>query len=209
MIHPNDIIVIPEDTILPSVFPYDFYRMKFLISPSIVSSQGYMMNTQLAEPVRNIGEILRNLLTPIKGVTLEEDEEPKDIFFRYVRLMNDETGEYYHNRGATLYIDLRASEGRFVFSFALCNHRDNFDKGKAHKVCKERMEQGHVVEVINYDPSISILQNIFLAIGVYNDEYPLTDMSWQDILPELYGTFNPETKKHLTTLRNLIRHKGN
>jgi hypothetical protein len=211
MINPNDIIVIPHDTILPENFQYDFHRMKYLITPSIVSSsfhpQGYnLMNTQLA-PFKTIGETLRNLLTPVKSVEVEEEKE--DLFFRYVRVMNDKTGEFYHNRGATIYVNLKAMEGRFIFSFATCNHKDNFNTLISRNVCINRMKGNQVFEVINYDPDISILQNIFLAIGVYNDEYPLTDMTWQDILPELYGTFTPEMKKDLTTLRNLIRHKAN
>jgi hypothetical protein len=211
MININDIIVIPDDTIIPESFPYDFHKMKYLITPSIVSSsfhpQGQnMLNTQL-QPFKDIGEILRNLLTPAKQVVKEEEKE--DLFFRYVRVMNDKTGEFYHNRGATVYVNLKVSEGRFLFSFALCNHADNFNKNIAHSVCKSRMLNDQVIEVINYDPEISILQNIFLAIGVYNDEYPLTDMTWQDILPELYGNFSPEVKKNLITLRNLIRHKAN
>lgn len=208
-INANDIVVIPEHITVPKDFPHDFHKMKFLLTPSIVSShRGFNMNTQTLEPSSN---------TKSKGVVqtlfellgLKKDiDVGKDIFFRHVRIMNPETGEYYHNRGATILVDLRAAEGRFLFSLAVCNYKDNFNKLIAHRVCKERLESGQVFEIINYDPSLSVLQNIYLAVGVMEDEYPLTDLNWQDILPELYGTYTGEQRESLSTLRRLIRNKA-
>ena len=210
-IHPNDIIVIPADMEVPTDFPYDYHKIKYLHSPSIVRS-GHMLMTNTAIlqlPKSTLVSGILSLLGISKPKEKEKDsEEHKDIFFRHIRIMNDKTGEFYHNRGASVLVDLRAGEGRLFFSFATCNHRDNFNKLIAHCVCKDRMKKGLVYECINYDPSISILQNIYLAIGVMEGHYSLTDFDWQDILPELYGTYTADQKVSLGTLRRLIRDKS-
>lgn len=201
----NDIIVIPESIDVPADFPYQYHKMKHLQIPSIVFSHRGIMNAQSVSPShKSTGEYLLNLLGfPDKGY-----EPGKDLFLRHIRIRNKHTGEYYHNKGATVLVDLHANEGRFLFSYAICNHRDNFNKLIAHNVCKERMVNDELVECINYDPSISILQNIFIAVGVQQGDYPLTEYDWKGILPEFYGVFTDEQKLGLSTLRRLIRHKS-
>lgn len=204
----NDIIVVPDNINVPKDFPHDFHKMKFLLTPSVVSSKGYGMNTQtLGTPTGVKEKGIVQTLFELLGLKNNPDVG-EDIFFRHVRIINPITGEFYHNRGATILVDLRAGEGRFLFSLAVCNYKDNFNKLIAHRVCKERLENGEVFEVINYDPSLSVLQNIYLAVGVMEDEYPLTDLNWQDILPELYGTYTQEQRESLCTLRKLIKNKA-
>lgn len=204
-INANDIIVIPEGLEVPINFPHMYHRIKHLHRPSIVfSSNRGFMNTQVSSSSKTTSEYLLNLL----GLTKMGTKKRKDIFFRYVRIENEITGEYFHNKGATVLIDFMPDEGRFLFSYAICNHLDNFNKLIAHNVCKERMEKGETVECINYDPDISILQNIFIAVGVQEGKYPLTEYDYRDILPELYGVFTEEQKESLSTLRRLIRGKA-
>lgn len=202
----DDIIVIPEEIEVPANFPYKYHKIKYLNDFSIVfSSRRGPMNIQTMIPSPKMSsKFILNLL----GLGKEKAEK-KDIFFRHVRVLNEKTNEFYHNKGATVLVDLKASEGRFLFSYAICNHLDNFNKLIAHNVCKERMDKGEVIECINYDPNLSILQNIYIAIGVQQGQYPLTDFDWRDILPELYGTYTNEQKESLSSLRRLIRDKAN
>ena len=207
----NDIIIIPDEVDVPKDFPYQYHKIKYLHATSIVQGPG-SMNIQMREAgVNTINQYLAN----IKNLLKLNNETPvfeagDDLFFRHIRVMNQMTGEYYHNRGATILVDLRAAEGRFFFSYAICNHQDNFNKEIAHKVCTERMKAGDVIEVINYDPEISILQNIYLAVGVQNDAYQMVgETDWTYILPELFGSFTNEQKEALARLRKLIRNKGN
>ena len=200
-ISPHDILVIPEDIDVPTDFPHQYHKMKHLHSPSIVSSHRGHMNTSQAHT--NVGKFVLSLFG------LDKVHKPgKDLFLRHIRILNKKTNEYYHNKGATVLVDLHANEGRFFFSYAICNHKDNFNKIIAHNVCKDRMEDDDLVEVINYDPAISILQNIYLAIGVLEGDYPLSDYDWKGILPEFYGAFTDEQRENLKTLRRLIRHKA-
>ena len=202
-ISPHDVIVIPEDLVVPEDFPHSYHKIKHLHKPSIVFSHRGIMNTNIL--TTSTSKFILGLL----GFKSEDKiyTPGKDIFLRYVRILNRKTNEYYHNKGAAVLVDLHANEGRFFFSYAICNHQDNFNKLIAHNVCKERMENGEIVECINYDPSISILQNIFIAIGVLEGEYPLTEYDWKGILPEFYGVLSDEQKASLSTLRRLIRHK--
>jgi hypothetical protein len=197
----HDIIVIPEDLEVPESFPHLYHKIKHLHKPSIVfSHRGHMNTSQLQSSTSKFVLGLLGLGSKDKGYS-----PGNDIFLRYVRIRNKKNGEYYHNKGAAVLVDLRQKEGRFFFSFATCNYQDNFNKLIAHNVCKERMENGEVIECINYDPSLSILQNIFIAIGVLEGEYPLTDFDWKGILPEFYGNLTEQQLTSLSTLRRLIR----
>jgi hypothetical protein len=203
-LNPNDLLIVPSWAVVPARLESQSIRIKYLQSPSIVfSSNRGFMNTQ---SITNQSKITTNFLLGLFGMKTKKPDK-KDIFLRHIRILNEETGEFFHNKGATVLIDLKASEGRFLFSYAICNNTDNFNKLIAHNVCQERMDKGYVIECINYDPSISILQNIYLAIGVEDDKYPLTDFDWKDILPELYGTYTQEQRKSLSHLRRLIRDK--
>ena len=205
----DDLYIIPDHIQVPADFPYQYHKIKHLHTPSIVQGLHYM-NTQMHSERSTIG-FIKNLLGMMEKeeTKVEADHEVgQDIFFRHIRVMNRKNGEFYHNRGATVLVDLRASEGRFFFSYSMCNHRDNFNKTFAHTLCRDRMDRGEVVEVINYDPNISIIQNIFLAIGVQENDYSLTDYDWTYIIPELYGVFNREQKDSLSRLRKLIRNKA-
>lgn len=204
----DTLVVIPKNLRVPKDLPYEVHRMEFLSEISVISSRGYNMNLQLQTSNKDAGLIA--FLKGKLGLMVKEDEhlppgQGKEVFYRHIRIINDKTGEFYHNVGATVLIDLRADEGRFFFSFSVCNYQDNFNKHTAHTICKDRMTSGQVFEVINYDPSLSVLQNIYLAIGVVNGQYPTTDYDWEDILPEFYGTFTDEQKATLMTLRKLIR----
>ena len=199
------ILVIPDEVEIPQGFPHQYHKIKHLHDISIVKGPGQM-------DMQTVGQHLTNIRNILNVKNSKEDllfEPGDDIFFRHVRVMNQRTGEYYHNRGATILVDLRAEEGRFFFSYSICNHRDNFNKQVAHKICEERMLLGDVFEVINYDPDISIVQNIYLAVGVQNDDYSVGDFDWAYVLPELYGSFTEEQKKNLLKLRKLIQNKGN
>jgi hypothetical protein len=70
------------------------------------------------------------------------------------------------------------------------------------------MKRGEVLEVINYDPSLSILQNVYLAIGVLEEIYSLVEYDWKYILPEFYGSLDEEQIYSLNRLRKLIRDKA-
>jgi hypothetical protein len=199
-INENDVLVLPEGTLIPIGFPHKYHIMKYLHKPSIVFSQRGYMNTTTSGVAASTGTFILGLL----GITTKVRH---DTFLRHVRIKNPKTREYYHNKGATLLIDLIGDEGRFLFSYAICNHEDNFNKLIAQNICRGRMERGDFIEVINYDPSISIIQNIFIAIGVFLGEYPLTDYDWTGILPELCGTFTHCQEVNLSNLRRLIRSK--
>jgi len=201
-IGPHDILVIPDHLEIPGDFPHQFHKMKYLHTPSIVSSLRGPMNTPQAG--FKTGTFILNLL----GMGDKKHKPGKDMFFRHIRILNKRTNEYFHNRGATLLIDLRADEGRFFFSYAICNHLDRFNKLIAYNVCEERMETGDNLEIINYDPSISVLQNIYIALGVHQGEYSLTDWDWEGILPELYSKVTEEQEPSLASLRRLIRDKA-
>ena len=164
------------------------------------------MNTQTGV---ELGFNLKNIWSLLTAKKTEVEYEPgNDIFYRHIRVKNRKTGEFYHNRGATVLTDLRAAQGRFFFSYSICNHHDTFNKNIAHKVCLEKMANGDVIEVINYDPEISILQNIYLAIGVQNDDYSINDFDWTYILPEIFGVFTESQKDGLRKLRKLIKAKS-
>lgn len=208
----NDIIILPDEVKVPEDFPHQYHKIKYLHTTSIVQGLG-SMNIQMREAgASTVSQYLANINNLLKM----DKETPafkagKDLFFRHIRVMNQRTGEYYHNRGATILVDLRAPEGRFFFSYAICNHRDNFNKEVAHAVCVDRMKNGEVIEVINYDPYISILQNIYLAVGVGVDAYTFVENEYdlKYIFPEVYTSCNEEQMEALARLRKLIRNKGN
>lgn len=206
-IHDNDILILPENIEIPSDFEYQYHIMKFLHKPSIVFSQRGYMNTQ-TEQSTTTSKFINKLLGIMPKTAGEIPKETNgDIFLRHVRIRNPKNGEYYHNKGATFLVHLDRDSGSFLFSYATCNHEDNFNKLIANNVCSERMNKGEFIECINYDPSISIIQNIYLAIGVALDEYPLTEYDWRDIIPELTGCFTAQQKRNLKVLRKLIRSK--
>ena len=195
----NCLLVLPEGTKIPDNFEYPYHIMKFLHTPSIVSSERGIMNTTNTT-VSSTGDYIKRLLG-VKNKVLP------DVFLRHVRIRNPKNGEYYHNKGATFLIHLNRDTGSFQFSYAICNHEDTFNKLIAHNVCDARMDNEDCLECINYDPSISIIQNIYLAVGVELGEYSLTDYDWTDILPELTGSFTDRQRKELKVLRGLIRRK--
>lgn len=209
-IRENDLIIISDNIEVPPDFPYKYHKMRYLHAPSIVSSsyRGSMNTNVMSPKYARTGNYILGLLGLNKKIPVVEKVEREDIFLRHIRILNKDTNEYYHNKGATVLVNLMADEGRFIFSYAICNHKDSFNKLIAHNVCKERMEKGEVVECINYDPSISILQNIYIAISVQQGRYSWTDVDWNDILPELYGTYNNEQRESLGSLRKLIRGKA-
>ena len=200
----NDIIVIPEGTLVPVEFPHKYHTMKYLHKPSIVFSHRGHMNTTAIGPLASTSKFVLGLLGLLGN---ESTTVRQDTFLRHVRIRNPNTKEYYHNKGASILVELRGEMGCFTFSYATCNHEDNFNKLIAKNICEERMKNRNYIEVINYDPSISIIQNIYIAIGVLQGEYPLTDYDWRGILPELIGSFTEEQRTGLINLRRLIRNK--
>jgi hypothetical protein len=200
----NDILIIPEDIVIPPDFPYQYYKMKFLHKPSIVFSQRGYMNTAESGLVTSTSNFIMSLLGLAKGKPIRTRQ---DNFLRHIRIINNKTNEYFHNKGATIMVDLRGDQGSFFFSFVICNHEDTFNKLIAKNICERKMKLGDFIEVTNYDPSLSILQNIYIAIGVQVGDYPLTDYDWTGILPELYGAFTSDQRDCLLKLRRLIRSK--
>lgn len=213
-LHPDDILVIPElldiDT---DSLPCQYLIMKHLFTPSIVSSRhkGYPMQTMAsldsAKGVSIVNMLMRYLRKPAKPVAKAE-LEGTDLFFRHIRIRNEKTGEYFNNKGASILVDLRAHEGRFFFTFSICSSADNYSKVVANGICLDRMKDGTQFECINYDPALSIAQNLYLAIGVQDGKYPLSEYDWQGILPELYGDISESQMANLRKLRKLIRNKS-
>lgn len=207
----DDLIVIPFNTEVPADFKGHTHKMKFLANPSVVHSRRHQMSTYALHSVptaASLGNAILKMLGLGEYASTPVVEKKPDIFLRHIRILNSKTGEYYHNKGATVLVDLRADKGMFLFSYAVCNHKDNFNKIIAHNECKARMASGRSIECVNYDPALSILQNIFIAIGVLEGEYPLTEFDYKGILPELNGDFSEEQKKGLSSLRRLIRNKA-
>jgi hypothetical protein len=202
----HDILVVPDNISLPENFPHQYHKMKYLHTPSIVMTNHNrgLMNTITTNYLKQLLGIEKPL---VKDTTIMPGKG-KDIFFRHIRILNKLTKEYYNNQGASVFVDLRAEEGRFFFSYSICGKFDNFNKMIANRLCEQRMKNVVMVEVINYDPEISILQNIFLAIGVLVGEYPISEYDWSGILPEVYGTFTPVQLESLRKLRRLIKLKA-
>lgn len=155
-------------------------------------------------------QILSMLWFKSQTVTTVKAKPEISTFLRHIRVLNPKTNEYYHNRGGTVLCKLDVNTGTFEFSFVICHHDDTFNKHAARVASAKKLSKGDTFKGINYDPEISILQNIYIAIGALEGMYPLTEYNWKGIIPELdVENITEEQLKSLSNLRRLIRNKAN
>jgi hypothetical protein len=104
-------------------------------------------------------------------------------------------------------VRLEPWNGSFEFSFSSCHYKDLFNKRLGYDTCKSLMTDNKVFEICNYDPALSVLENIQIAIGTLltTDDYTLQSIGRGVVLPELIGVFNPEQQQKLLGLYKLIR----
>ena len=186
----NHLFVFPEtsreflDQDLPCCF------IPSLHTPSVVTSGDLKMaQTLLKEVVDKVSipetreyaytvlldrmvDKLCNIAQPEPGKVVPQEvlveNLSQDQFFRYVREkdINDSPSTF---GGVTFFIQLYPVENRFTFSMAYCCNekdcKDRFDKSKARRICVNRADGGDLHEVSGYDQSISLVANIYLAIG--------------------------------------------
>lgn len=114
-------------------------------------------------------------LTPppptVPTLTEFADTPDPETFFRHVRCYQPRypdklSPEVVLNArgGITFYIELNPEDKFFDFSYSLCSEEDNFDKTRGRNIAFNRMKHGDWYEIVDYDPELSIVQNIAIAI---------------------------------------------
>jgi hypothetical protein len=177
---PNDLVVIPLGMSIPDDVPFLVHRIKFLNKPSIIKS-GYstmnMLETYTPAVLRKwfgfLGETLSESMNDkvqLAKAEMIKDEPYLPKFYRYSRLLapiKQSAGESWAlsaKGGLTLFVELNPRENAFAFSYALCNTEDNFAKAKGRILAKERFDTEDWYEIDNYDPTLSVLENIKEAL---------------------------------------------
>ena len=97
---------------------------------------------------------------PMDWSGVREESEPES-FFRHVR------GKKMSPKGGvTFFIELHPADNEryFNFSYSLCSYEDNFNRKVGRNIAAHRMKHGDWYEVINYNHTLGITQNIRLAI---------------------------------------------
>lgn len=188
----KELFIVPESN--KETFPQEgflVHYMKDLVVPSVVSSGDLnMAKTLLKEVVSKMKKTVTEAfeesakqsiaLSSNEAVfsaeeLLEEETAPEifpeptkdsgeNEFFRYVRKL-DINGNSATFSGVTFLIHLYPAERKFSFSMAYCRDNERFDKRIARSICKNRAENGIWHEVSDFDDSISVVANIYKAIG--------------------------------------------
>lgn len=199
----NDLVVVPIDTEIPTGLGFMVYKMKFLLTPSIIRSRSSNMNlfqftnTHLNRWF-NKGDSGSTVAAADSGVLTalsdefsdqvfekmaEKDVSPISLslipvtpeselatFYRYARgiqTIKHSDGESWTvdpKGGVAFYVELDAANNGFTFAYALCHTDDNFCRKIARKISKQRYDSEDWYEVENYDPGLSVVTNIKIAI---------------------------------------------
>lgn len=172
-------------------------RMKFLHYPSIVRFGGNIMSfeSKAANASFNgksflnhlLGDKVFSMLTPTKnqsepvatasaegvGIASNVHDDVDTIenpprFLRHVRVFDVRDDSLMAPKGGlTVAVDLMPKDHKFRFAFAICNDSDIFDKKVARQKAEGRLNGSDWYEVENYDPSISVTDNIEIAVDQF------------------------------------------
>lgn len=178
---PTDLVVIPMDMAIPETVPFLVHRVKFLHKPSIIKS-GYstmnMLETYTPAVFKKwfgfLGDTTSEKKTEevivAKGQVIKTDEPYLPCFFRYTRLVAPVKNSVNNNwalnakGGLTIFVELNPRDNAFAFSYAICSTEDNFSKELGRTIAKTRFMDDDWYEISGYDPKLSVLENIKIAL---------------------------------------------
>ena len=154
--------------------------LDYLPRPSVISLQGALSVSIISKIPKIIRDLFNTTVEVDVSVSTSKDEVketqtgrplPKP-FFRYAR-GKDATGAISSLGGAAFLINLLPNTRQVNFSVALCHSKDNFDSAMSRSICNHRLAGGQYFVLENYNPDISILDNIALAVAAelgYHEE---------------------------------------
>lgn len=181
----DHLLVLPEDWPEEDLAGLDFIKVRYLHQPSILSTTGNDMENILkkfmlkaketitgTKELALVSSIESNVaneeqftppVTPIRN-EVENLERPA-LFYRYVRPTDwGNHGTAGPCGGICFKIDLNPAENKFTFSYSLCSLNDHFNFRIARNIATQRMDSGDSYVVVQYNPALSVVDNIYEAL---------------------------------------------